>query len=177
MYKIRRKPIFPRPQRLIAVDSETGQILQVIRLNYDEKEPTEQCILEHRSFNPRYTEIYEKHEDRNSVVLGYCYQEIHKLQLFLTNTEKETLFSPQEICAKLLSLQPQIDPDSEYTNPFLYDQIKEWFHELGGKIPVKIVPKKEPIVCGNPCAGLEMCDKCYAEFKEWQKEYHLRIRH
>jgi hypothetical protein len=40
-------------------------------------------------------------------------------------------FSAKDIRAKLLEINPQIIEDSEYTNPFLYRDTKEWYDELG----------------------------------------------
>ncbi len=47
---------------------------------------------------------------------------------------KRNFYSTAEIRKKLLKLNPQIRPNSKYTNPFLYEHIREWYKELGGRI-------------------------------------------
>ncbi len=44
--------------------------------------------------------------------------------------ESAKVFTPQKIREKLLELNPQIIPDSLYTNPFLYENTQEWYNEL-----------------------------------------------
>lgn len=44
---------------------------------------------------------------------------------------KQKLFTAEEIRKKLLEMNPQIKENSNYTNPFLYDDIKKWYKELG----------------------------------------------
>ncbi len=44
--------------------------------------------------------------------------------------ERKT-FTAKQIRQKLLELNPQIKNRSEFTNPFLYSDIEEWYHELG----------------------------------------------
>ena len=44
---------------------------------------------------------------------------------------KQKLFTAREIRKKLLKMNPQIKEDSKYTNPFLYDDVKKWYKELG----------------------------------------------
>jgi hypothetical protein len=44
---------------------------------------------------------------------------------------KQKLFTAREIRKKLLQMNPQIKEDSKYTNPFLYDDVKKWYEELG----------------------------------------------
>ena len=44
---------------------------------------------------------------------------------------KQKLFTAREIRKKLLQINPQIKEDSKHTNPFLYDDLKKWYEELG----------------------------------------------
>ena len=77
----------PRRKRLIALDLETNLILRVVFIDYDLKDRTMECILEHRSFYPRYGEFLFTSEVGLSVNTGLVYQELSKLELFLTNTK------------------------------------------------------------------------------------------
>lgn len=40
-------------------------------------------------------------------------------------------FTAKEIRKRLLQMNPQIKEKSKYTNPFLYDDTKKWYHQLG----------------------------------------------
>lgn len=40
-------------------------------------------------------------------------------------------FTAKDIRKQLLQMNPQIKENSKYTNPFLYDDTKKWYHELG----------------------------------------------
>jgi hypothetical protein len=40
-------------------------------------------------------------------------------------------FTAKDIRKRLLQMNPQIKENSKYTNPFLYDDTKKWYHELG----------------------------------------------
>jgi len=54
---------------------------------------------------------------------------------------KNKLFTAEEIRIKLLQMNPQIEKGSKFTNPYIYDDVKKWYHELGG-IPNNIDHQK-----------------------------------
>lgn len=46
-------------------------------------------------------------------------------------SKKQKVFTAKQVRKKLLELNPQIKENSKYTNPFLYENIREWYNDLG----------------------------------------------
>lgn len=71
----------------------------------------------------------------NEVIEGNSWTTLERQACFMgwMEAKKRCLknaYTAEEIRAKLLELNPQIIENSEYTNPFLYQDIKSWYAEL-----------------------------------------------
>jgi hypothetical protein len=103
-----------------------NQLLEIcyIEVPVDVRKPKKEgyyrCIVDNGSIVESW--YYPKNEMFGATSL--------KITHWLEKKEDQLLYSRTELMKFLLELNPQIEEDSKFTNPFLYDDIRKWYKEL-----------------------------------------------